>query len=439
MVAKFASRLLFVFSILLLAGVLPLVAQDDGEEAEVQVLGQGETEINFWSGLGGADGESLTGLILRFSEENPDVKINYQILGWGVFFDKLSAAIVAGSGGPDLMTLWHSVVPQYALPGYILTAAELMFERGMLDREDFSPALLDSLTFDGQVYPVPFDNYGVGVYANTRVLERAGISPDDPPENQAEFLDYVRRLTFDEHGNNPGDEGFDADNIAVWPLDVGWKRISITPALFQWGTNVVTAPPDVEVLIDSPEAKEAVQFFHDLIFEHHALPGDTWSGELMVNDALGMYIDGSWAYNFYNSQEEQKYVFWPYPRLGPERGSTIMWSHTLAVTANIDPDTLDATLRLIQFLSDNSKEHSVNTGMPSARLSLRTDDLKEQIWSYATLTGQMAAEGVPEYQSERFTEVENIMAAAYSSISSGQQSVDEALDDAAARIRRALR
>jgi len=438
MVIKLASRLLFVFSILLLAGVLPLVAQDE-EEAEVQVLGQGETEINFWSGLGGADGESMTGLILRFSEENPDVKINYQILGWGVFFDKLSAAIVAGSGGPDLMTLWHSVVPQYALPGHILTAAELMFERGMLDRDDFSPALLDSLTFDGQVYPVPFDNYGVGVFANTRVLERAGISPDDPPENQAEFLDYVRRLTFDEHGNNPGDEGFDADNIAVWPLDIGWKRVTITPALYQWGTDVITAPPDVEVLIDSPEAKEAVQFFHDLIFEHHALPGDSSSSELMINDALGMYIEGSWAYNFYNSQEEQKYVFWPYPRLGPERGSTIMWSHTLAVAANIDPDTLDATLRLIQFLSDNSKEHSVNTGMPSARLSLRTDDLKEQIWSYATLTDQMAAEGVPEYQSERFTEVENIMAAAYSSISSGQQSVDEALDDAAARIRRALR
>ncbi len=436
MFKKCVNRASIVFMIFLFLVALPLSAQD---EAEVREFGAGEIEINFWSGLGGADGESMTGLVQRFVEENPDVSVNYQILGWGVFFDKLSAAIVAGSGGPDLMTLWHSVVPQYAIPGHIMTVAEAMFDSGMLDRDDFSPALLDSISINGEVYPVPFDNYGVGVYVNTNVLERAGISPDDPPENQEEFLDYVRRLTFDVNGNNPGDDGFDAENIDVWPVDIGWARVTITPALFQWGTNVVTAAPEAEVLIDSPEAKEAVQFFHDLIFKHHALPGDTWNGELMVNDKLGMYIAGSWDYNFYNSQEEQKYVFWPYPRLGPERGSTIMWSHTLAVAANIEPATLEATQRLIQFLSDNSKEHSVNTGMPSARLSLRTDDLKDQVWSFAVLTEQMATEGIPEYQSERFTEVENIMAAAYSSISSGQQTVSDALDDAAERIRRALR
>ena len=436
MQTKLLGRILLVFMVMLLVGALPLSAQDDGE---VQEIGTGEIEINFWSGLGGPDGESMTGLVQGFTDANPDVSINYQILGWGVFFDKLSAAIVAGSGGPDLMTLWHSVVPQYALPGHIMTAGEVMFDTGMLDQDDFSPALLDSISFDGEVYSVPFDNYGSGLYVNTNLLERAGISVDDPPENKEEFVEYVRRLTWDENGNNPGDEDFDPDNIAVWGLDIGWNRVTVTPALYQWGTDVVTPAPDAEVLIDSDAAKEAVQYFHDLVFEHHALNGDTWNGELMINDGLSMYLNGAWIYNFFNSQEEQKYAFWPYPRLGPERGATIMWSHTLAVASNIESDTLDATLRLIQYLSDNSKQHSVNTGMPSARLSLRTDDLKDQIWTFATLTDQMASEGVPEYQSERFTEVENIMAAAYSSIFSGQQSVDEGLDDAADRIRRALR
>ena len=143
MQTKLVSRILLVLMILLLVGALPLAAQDEGE---VQELGTGEIEINFWSGLGGPDGQSMTGLVTRFAEENPDVKVNYQVLGWGTFFDKLSAAIVAGSGGPDLMTLWHSVVPQYALPGHILPVAETMFDTGMLDRDDFSPALLDSIT-----------------------------------------------------------------------------------------------------------------------------------------------------------------------------------------------------------------------------------------------------------------------------------------------------
>jgi len=431
------SRLLLAVMILLLVGALPLMAQDDGE---VQELGTGEIEINFWSGLGGPDGQSMTDLVTRFVEENPEVTINYQILGWGTFFDKLSAAIVAGSGGPDLMTLWHSVVPQYALTGHILPVAEQMFNLGMVDKDDFSPALLDSVTFDGEVYPMPFDNYGSGLYVNTNLLERAGISFDDPPENGEEFIEYMRRLTWDENGNTPNDDGFDAENIAVWPLSIGWNRVTVTPALYQWGTDVVTAAPEAEVLIDSEEAKAAVQYFHDLVFEHHALPGVNWNGELMLNDGIAMYIDGAWTYNFYNtSMEDGQIAFWPYPRLGPERGSTIMWSHTLAVTSNIEPDVLDATMRLIQFLSDNSREHSIKTGMPSARLSLRDAELADLIWTFDTLTTQMAAEGVPEYQSERFTEVENIMGAAYSSIFTGQQTVEEGLDDAAQRIRRALR
>ena len=413
---KLFSRIMLAFMILLLLGAPPLLAQDD----EVQELGTGEIEINFWSGLGGPDGQSMTDLVTRFVEENPEVTINYQILGWGTFFDKLSAAIVAGSGGPDIMTLWHSVVPQYALTGHILPVAEQMFNLGMLDKDDFSPALLDSVSFDGETYPVPFDNYGSGLYVNTRLLERAGISFDDPPENGEEFIEYMRRLTWDENGNTPNDDGFDAENIAVWPLSIGWNRVTVTPALYQWGSDVVTAAPDAEVLIDSEEAKAAVQYFHDLVFEHHALPGVNWNGELMLNDGIAMYLDGAWTYNFYNtSMEEGQIAFWPYPRLGPERGSTIMWAHTLAVTSNIEPDVLDATMRLIQFLSDNSREHSIKTGMPSARLSLRDAELADLIWTFDTLTTQMAAEGVPEYQSERFTEVENIMAAAYSSIFTG--------------------
>ena len=133
---KLVSRIFVVFLILLLVGALPLMAQDEGE---VQELGTGEIEINFWSGLGGPDGQSMTDLVTRFVEENPEVTINYQILGWGTFFDKLSAAIVAGSGGPDLLTLWHSVVPQYALTGHIMPVAEQMFNLGMLDKDDFSP------------------------------------------------------------------------------------------------------------------------------------------------------------------------------------------------------------------------------------------------------------------------------------------------------------
>ena len=50
MYTKLRGRLSLILMILLLVGALPLMAQDEGE---VQELGTGEIEINFWSGLGG--------------------------------------------------------------------------------------------------------------------------------------------------------------------------------------------------------------------------------------------------------------------------------------------------------------------------------------------------------------------------------------------------
>ena len=60
-------------------------------------------------------------------------------MDWGVYFDKLATAIVAGSGGPDLFVLWHSVMPQYAMSGYLHPLADVMFEEGLLPKDDFSP------------------------------------------------------------------------------------------------------------------------------------------------------------------------------------------------------------------------------------------------------------------------------------------------------------
>ena len=53
-----------------------------------------------------------------------------------------------------------------------------MFDEGVLPKDDFSPALIDALTFDGNIWTVPFDNYGVGVYVNLDLLEQAGIDPN---------------------------------------------------------------------------------------------------------------------------------------------------------------------------------------------------------------------------------------------------------------------
>jgi len=406
---------------------------------QVEELGTGQIELNMWDGIAASDGEILTQILNKCVAENPDIKVKRQIMDWGVYFDKLAAAIVAGSGGPDLFVLWHSVMPQYALSGYLQPIGQEMFDEGLLPRDDFSPELLDVLTIEGKTWTVPFDNYGVGVYVNLDLLEAAGIDPNEPPQNVEQWLDYAQRLTVDKNGKHPNEDGFDPDNVDVWGWAVDWPRATVQPALYQWGGDIISRDAEPKVLINSEQSVAATQFFVDAILKEHVAPKPAGANfnELFANGKLAMWPMGSWMYNFMNQQEGLNVAMWPYPPLGPERGATLMWSHTFAVGKNVTDAKLDAAKRIIKCLSDNSGTWTEKAGMPTARLSLRAG-LADKVWTLPVFDKQFKAEGVPEFASPKFSEIMGAVEPAWSAALNGDQPVQEALDQAAERIQKAL-
>ncbi len=406
---------------------------------QVQEMGTGAIVLDMWDGIGASDGEILTMLLNKCVEENPDITVKRQIMDWGVYFDKLAAAIVAGSGGPELFVLWHSVMPQYAKSGFLHPIAQEMFDEGMLPKDDFSPALIDAVTMDGKAWTVPFDNYGVGVYVNLDLLEKAGIDPAQPPQNAEQWLEYARKLTIDKNGKHPGEEGFDPDNVEQWGWAVDWPRATVQPALYQWGSDIISRDADPKAMINNEGAVAATQFFVDAINKEHVSPKPAGAnfGELFANGKLAMWPMGSWMYNFMNQQEDMRIAMWPYPHLGPDRGATLMWSHTFAVPKTLQGEELDAAKRIIKCLSDNSTTWTEKAGMPTARLSLRAG-LADKVWTLPVFDKQFQAEGVPEFSSTRFSEIMGAVEPAWSAALNGDQPVQEALDQAAERIDKAL-
>jgi ABC-type glycerol-3-phosphate transport system substrate-binding protein len=406
---------------------------------EVQELGTGAVVLDMWDGIAASDGEILTAMLNKCVEENPDVTVKRQIMDWGVYFDKLAAAIVAGSGGPDLFVLWHSVMPQYAQSGFLHPIAQEMFDEGMLPKDDFSPALIDAVTIDGKAWTVPFDNYGVGVYVNLDLLEQAGIDPQQPPQNAEQWLEYARMLTLDAGGKHPGEEGFDPASVEQWGWAVDWPRATVQPALYQWGSDIISRDADPQVLINSEGAVAATQFFVDAIHKEYVAPKPAGANfaELFANGKIAMWPSGSWMYNFMNQQEGMRIAMWPYPPLGPERGATLMWSHTFGVPKTLQGEELDAAKRIIKCLSDSSATWTEQAGMPTARLSLRAG-LADTVWTLPVFDQQFQAEGVPEFASPRFSEIMGAVEPAWSAALNGDQPAQEALDQAAERIEKAL-
>jgi ABC-type glycerol-3-phosphate transport system substrate-binding protein len=404
----------------------------------MDVMGSGGVEINMWDGIGASDGDILSAMIKEITDQDPGLSVKRQIMPWGTYFDKLAAAVVAGSGGPDLFVLWHSVVPQYAKTGYLYPIADVMFEEGLLPKDDILPQVLNSVNIDGKTWTVPFDNYGVGVYVNLDLLEQAGIDYEKPPKNQQEFLEYARLLTTDKNGKHPNESGFDPESPDVYGFVVDWPRATIQPTLYQWGGDVISRDDSPKALINSEGSTAAVQFWVDAIFNEHIAPNPAGfnTAEAWVNNKIAMWPSGSWMFNFHN-QQDVRTALWPFPQVGPERGSTIMWSHTFAVSKNISPEKLEGVKKLIKNLSDNSATWTEKAGMPCARLSKRVG-LEDKVWTLPVFDKQFPEEGVMEFGSPKFSEILGAAEPAWSSALSREKPVKEALDTAAELINRAL-
>lgn len=404
----------------------------------VDVMGAGKIELQMWDGIGASDGDILSAMIKSFTEANPDIAVKRQIMPWNVYFDKLAAALVAGSGGPDIFVLWHSVMPQYGKAGFLYPIADAMFQEGLLPQDDYLPQLLDAVSIEGKKWTVPFDNYGVGVYVNLDLLEKAGLSYDKPPQGQAEWLEYARLLTTDTNGKHPNESGFDPNSVDVYGWVIDWPRATVQPSLYQWGSDLISREDLPKVLFNNEGSAAAVQFWVDAIYKEHVAPNPAGYNvsEAWVNNKVAMWPAGSWMFNFHQ-QQKVNVKLWPYPQVGPEKGSTLMWSHTLAAPKAISDEKLAAVKKLIQNLSDNSNIWTEKAGMPCARISKRAG-LAEKVWTLPVFDKQFKAEGVMEFASPKFNEIMGAAEPAWSSALSQEKSVKEALDTGAELMTRAL-
>jgi multiple sugar transport system substrate-binding protein len=155
--------------------------------------------------------------------------------------------------------------------------------------------------------------YGIGscwvagqLYYNADIFKQEGITPpsNDPAQawDWATFLDVAKKLTVDKNGKHPGEAGFDKDNIkrfgVQWPQN---NLVYLHSAVADNGGHWID-PATGTVVLDQPEATEALQNLADLMLVHNVAPrGAAFSAlgltntQMLENGTMAMAVDGSWA------------------------------------------------------------------------------------------------------------------------------------------------
>lgn len=209
------------------------------------------------------------------------ISVNFTVLPENDVRDKISQEFSSQAGQYDVATLSNFEIPIYARSEWIAPLDEYVAADTEFDQDDVLAPLTASLSGDdGRLYGEPF--YGESSFLMYRkdVLATAGIEMPAAPTWQ-EVADIAAAVD----GVEPGMAGICLRGQPGW----GQVFAPLTTVVNTFGGTWFTE--DWQAQVDSPEFREAVQFYVDLVREH----GEVGAPQAGFTECLNNLIQGNAA------------------------------------------------------------------------------------------------------------------------------------------------
>jgi multiple sugar transport system substrate-binding protein len=162
------------------------------------------------------------------------------------------AAQVASGNVPDLVQMDRSAVATLADKELIIPLDECYTVHGVTPGQQYYESTIADVTYDGKVYAVPQFFQPSALITNKRVLEKAGVSPDQLDTSKPDEIVAVAKKLYQEKGGKPSVIGFDPDlpgSAYLWFTAFGGR------------TNDETGRPT----LDDPKNIEALTWMKELM------------------------------------------------------------------------------------------------------------------------------------------------------------------------------
>jgi multiple sugar transport system substrate-binding protein len=200
----------------------------------------GSGDLIFSMGPDDAQG-TMAAMIKKFNEQS-DFKVVHRVMpaDTGTYFDKLRTQLQAGSGGIDVIggdVIWPA---QLAANGWIVDMSDKFPES---EQKKFLEGPLQSVTYDGKVWGVPWYTDAGMLYHRADLLEKSGYS--EPPKTWDELKEMADKVKKDQ-GIKYGFvfQGDAYEGGVCNGLEYIWTH----------GGNAVDPNDPNKILIDSPES-----------------------------------------------------------------------------------------------------------------------------------------------------------------------------------------
>ncbi|QQO08375.1 ABC transporter substrate-binding protein [Breznakiella homolactica] len=366
------SVLVFCLAILL----VPFAFAGGGKE---DASAGGTVSIELWSSLSGSKATLFDEQVARFNASQQDVRVAVVHQGGYSILRQKVAAAANSSNMPALLIVDYLDVAWYAQLN-LLKSLDGLLPASLV--QDFYPAMLSDLKFQGKLYAVPYNRSTQGFFVNMDVLRQAGITK--PAQTWTEFrtqAEQFKKLGRDYYYGYAFFHQFLFDAIA-----------------YSWGAQIST--PDGTVLLNSPEMVEMMTYFQRMYKEGLLLMQPVLVGGF--EEQNGAFLDGKVASVFQTSsfiptvqnllKSESSFEFIP---AGKGGHAITMGGGNFAVTAAASQAQTAAAVKFLEYMSspDIVAEFFMGTGNLPVRQSVssRQDirDFMQQNPLYVKMVDQL--------------------------------------------------
>ena len=192
----------------------------------------------------------------EFEAQNPGVKLRFIVLSENQSRAKITMSTAMGGGEFDVVMISNFETPQWAKDGWLVNLSDYAKKTPGYDENDFIPSLRESLSYEGNMYSVPF--YGESSFLMYRkdMFKNAGIEVNEDPNYQPTWQE-----------------------VAGWADKLKTRDVAGICLRGKPGWGEVLAPLDTVIntfggrwydenwnaQLTSPKVKQAVQFYVDLV------------------------------------------------------------------------------------------------------------------------------------------------------------------------------
>lgn len=313
---------------------------------------KGPVELNaLFMKQAGYSEDDINAMTAEFTKANPAVKVNPTFVAYEELEPKILAS--AQSGGYDVVLgdcIWP---PKFSKAGIVLDLSSRM---AAVDKKDIYQGALDSVTYGGKSYGMPWLNDCKYLFYNKAMLKKAGF--DNPPATWEELAAQAKAIK--------------AKGIVKYPIAWSWSQAEAlvcdyTVLSEAFGGGMIGADGKPNLTAEGNLA--ALEFMVQSLKDGISNPKST---EMLEDNVLATFVSGNaafglnWTYMYSAAKDPEKSKIGddigiaPIPGTGSIKSATVNGGMPLMITSGSKHK--DEAWKYILYLSskDVQKKYAKN-------------------------------------------------------------------------------